>query len=208
MDKQNKEDQTSQKGEEEETSQKPQDDKSNEGQDVSDPEALKDELGELKKKNEELFARAKKAEAKYKAADTYKRALEADVEVDNDSESNSSSESTVETSNDPLEQIKLMKTLQDYEDDEIEVIQRQAKALGTDLREAAKHEDTQLLIKAKREKKKKDKASPTPSSKQGATTQDLDNLTTDDIKEITSDPINNMEQISKIRENIIKKHSK
>ena len=148
--------------EELETSKNPEEGKTPEGdtsqnESTEDVEELKNKIAELEDKlsqseraNKQLFERTQKSTLKAKE-------LEAE---------NFAKENKIEKTNDPLESLRLYSALKDYSKDEIDIISRQARALETNLIEAAEHEDTQVLINAYRAKVEKDNKNPSPSSRQ------------------------------------------
>lgn len=94
----------------------------------------------------------------------------------------------VKESYDPLESVKLLNALKDFSQDEIDLISRQAKANGVNLLEAAKLEDVQLLIQAKREKIKNEQANPIPGTRQEPAETDFSKWTKDDITKMSQNP--------------------
>lgn len=156
---------------------------------TEDVEELKNKIAELEDKlsqsesaNKQLFERTQKSTLKAKE-------LEAE---------NFAKENKIEKTNDPLESLRLYSALKDYSKDEIDIISRQARALESDLIEAAKHEDTQVLINAHRAKVEKDNTTPSPSSRQDMSEKSFDEWTPEDIKKLTQNP--NKENINKLDE--------
>lgn len=148
------------------------------------------EDNELELKNKQLYERAKKAELKAKE-------LEALLNASKKSKPKAEPKATVEKQ-DPIEFIKMAQTLKDYSTDEVDIISRQARALGVDLLEAIKDEDTQLLIEAKRNKIKKEETKPLPTNTQGGNDKSYADWTTADIKKLTSKPTpENIEELNK-----------
>jgi hypothetical protein len=144
---------------------------------------LEEKYKELEEKNKQLFERAKKAEIKAKE-------LEAKSTIEH-------KEVIRQETTDPLEVVKLAQGLKDYSVEEVELISRQAKALGLGLLEAKDHEDTQILIQAKREKIKKDAANPTPTNTQPANDKSFEDWSSDDISRLTSNPTkDNIEKLN------------
>lgn len=109
------------------------------------------EAPDWEKQNKQLYARNKKAEAEVKRLraenEAYKKG------------------STGEEA-DPMDTIRTVNALRDFQDEkELEIVRRQARALETSLAEAAKHEDTLVLVDSYRSKKKNEEATPEPSSR-------------------------------------------
>jgi len=111
--------------------------------DETKEDSSEDLAKELELKNKQLYERAKKAELKAKE-------LEALLHIKEESKNK---QDKVEENN-PVEFIKMAQVLKDYSLEEIDLLGKQAKAMGITLIEATKDEDTQLLIQAKREKLK------------------------------------------------------
>ena len=97
-----------------------------------------------------------------------------------------------------MESLRLYSALKDYSKDEIDIISRQARALETNLIEAAEHEDTQVLINAYRAKVEKDNTTPSPSSRQDMFEKGFDEWSPEDIKKLTQNPTK--ENINKLDE--------
>ena len=142
---------------------------------------LEDKLSQLESANKQLFERTQKSTLKAKE-------LEAE---------NFAKENKIEKTNDPLESLRLYSALKDYSKDEIDIISRQARALETNLIEAAEHEDTQVLINAYRAKVEKDNTTPSPSSRQDMSEKVLI-MVSEDIKKLTQNPTK--ENINKLDE--------
>ena len=107
---------------------------------------------DVESKNKQLYARASKAEAELKKLralqEAYKKNPEKNPPVD------------------PFEVTKLVQALKGFEDEqELDIVQRQSKALGIDLASAASHEDTKVLVEHYRAKKQNKEATPEPSSR-------------------------------------------
>jgi hypothetical protein len=147
-----------------------------------------DSSNELELKNKQLYERAKKAELKAKELEALLHTKKSEPKI-----------SSKETSKqDPVEFIKLAQALKDYSSEEVDIISRQARALGTDLLEAVKNEDTQLLIEAKRQKIRKEQTNPLPTNTQGGGGKDYGDWSYDDVKKLTSNPT--PENIEKLNE--------
>lgn len=180
--------------EELETSKNPEEGKTPEGdtsqnESTENVEELKNKIAELEDKlskseraNKQLFERTQKSTLKAKE-------LEAE---------NFAKENKIEKTNDPLESLRLYSALKDYSKDEIDIISRQARALETNLIEAAEHEDTQVLINAYRAKVEKDNTTPSPSSRQDMSEKGFDEWSPEDIKKLTQNPTK--ENINKLDE--------
>jgi len=142
-----------------------------------------EQLAKIKEQNKQLFERAKKAELKVKELDAL-----------------ASVKKEADTSDLPelVKLAKLANALKDYSEEEVDIITRQAKALGTSITEAMAHEDVKLLIEAKREKIKKEEANPKPTSTQGTYSKGFAEWTADDIRALTSNPTK--ENIKKLTE--------
>lgn len=123
-------------------------------------------------REKQLFERAKKAEAKAKLLEN----LESKVEEAKPSSSVEDISRTVHA-------------LKDYSADEVDLIFRQSKALGLSPLEAAKHEDVDLLIKAKREKVERESKTPEPTSRQSADGKPYNQWNTKDIERASLDDI-------------------
>jgi len=126
----------------------------------------KDEVKELKEKNEQLFARTKKAEEDFKE---YKK-----------SHPDTSTPKVVPPIN-AFDLARTVSTLKDFSPDEISLIEKFAKADDTTPEEIVKRTDVMEIITLRREKVAKDKAIPAPSSPFGST------LNTKPVKEMTSE---------------------
>ena len=124
-------------------------------------------------REKQLFERAKKAEAKAKKLD-----LESKVQ---------------EAKEDPTSSVedvaKTVHALKDYSSEEVELIFRQSKALGISPSEAAKNEDVDLLIKAKRDKVEKDNKTPEPTSRQSTEGKPYNQWDTKDIENSSLDEV-------------------
>lgn len=190
---QNKDDQTSQKGQED--SQDTSQNDGNEDLDSLSKEELEERLEDFEDKNKKLYARTKKAEAK-------KKKLEAKLEAKKNSSQSDSSEKEekIDDMDSMFDTAKKLAALKDYSSDELDVIKRQAKALGVDPIEAAEHEDTQTLIEARREKKKKSNNTPSPSSRQKPSTKDFQDWTPKDIENIDATTEDGIKKIDEYRE--------
>jgi hypothetical protein len=143
---------------------------------------LEDKLSQSESANKQLFERTQKSTLKAKE-------LEAE---------NFAKENKIEKTNDPLESLRLYSALKDYSKDEIDIISRQARALETNLIEAAEHEDTQVLINAYRAKVEKDNTTPSPNSRQDMSEKGFDEWSPEDIKKLTQNPTK--ENINKLDE--------
>lgn len=125
-------------------------------------------------REKQLFERAKKAEAKAKRLEH----LES---------------KTQEAKEDPSSSVedvaKTVHALKDYSPEEVDLIFRQSKALGISPSEAAKNEDVDLLIKAKRDKVEKDNKTPEPTSRQSAEGKPYNQWDTKDIENASLDEV-------------------
>lgn len=171
MTEENMEETTSQKSEEEETS--PYEELSEtlgeepleEEQETS--EKPEETSLELEEKNKRLYARMKKAEEEAKRL---KRELE---------ERKASS-----TSPDVFELAKTVSALKEYNDEELEYIQLLARAKNISPVEAAKTKEAKLYIAALREKVEKENKTPEPSTRQAASTADLEKISPMEVKNL------------------------
>lgn len=156
---------------------------------TEDVEELKNKITELEKSNQELESTNKQLFERTQKSTLKAKELEAE---------SFAKKNKIEKPNDLLESLKLYSALKDYSKDEIDIISRQARALESDLIEAAKHEDTQVLINAHRAKVEKDNTTPSPSSRQDMSEKGFDEWTPEDIKKLTQNP--NKENINKLDE--------
>ncbi len=155
--------------------------------DETKEDSSEDLAKELELKNKQLYERAKKAELKAKE-------LEALLHIKEESKNK---QDKVEENN-PVEFIKMAQVLKDYSLEEIDLLGKQAKAMGITLIEATKDEDTQLLIQAKREKLKKEQTNPLPTNTQSGNDKTYADWTQEDIKKRTSNPTpENIEELNK-----------
>lgn len=125
-------------------------------------------------REKQLFERAKKAEAKAKRLEH----LESKVE-----QAKADPSSSVE------DVARTVHALKDYSSDEVDLIFRQAKALGVSPSEAAKNEDVDLLIKAKREKVERENKTPEPTSRQSTEGKPYNQWSSKDIEGASLDEI-------------------
>ena len=136
----------------------------NTNEDLASSETLdeaqdQDEQSRDDEKNRQLYARVKKAEEKAKI-------LEAKlIAQEKDNKKEQSTDSKVEK--DPYELAKELSSLRDFNEKEIDIIQRYAKTWDLSLSEAAKNDDVQTLIKIGREKDRLKDNIPAPTNKQG-----------------------------------------
>ena len=161
--------------EEIETSQNNPNEESTSENDESTDSGTEDEQGDLSEKNRQLYARVKKAEAERKKLEALLHAERAAKKEANPVPASGDNSPNV------IELAKQISTLKEYSSDELEIIDRQAKALGLSHLEASKHEDVQTLISAKREKLKEVNSVPTPSTRQPLESIDISGLTAVDI---------------------------
>ncbi len=130
---------------------------------------------DIEAKNRQLYERAKKAEEKAKEEEAKRLMLE--------KQSNKVSEQATGTSLDPSELAKTVVALKDKTPDEIDYIYRQAKFMNVSPLEAAQHEDVQLTLEAKREKRERSEKTPEPSTKQSPSKKDVSQWTNEDLSE-------------------------
>ena len=132
------------------------------------------ESPDLEKNNKQLYARASKAERELKT-------LRAELE--------SYKKTSQKDEADPFETIRTVNALKDFQDEkELEIVRRQARALDVSLAEAAKHEDTQVLVDSYRSKKQNEEATPEPSSRgSGPKEKSFKDWTPDDINSRVDD---------------------
>ena len=140
-----------------------------------------EEKDQYSDREKQLYERVKRAEAKAKMLEHLE-------------------EKTQEVSKDPdvpIQNIaKVVHGLKDYSADEVDTIFRQAKALGVSPLEAAKNEDVDLLIKAKREKVERENKTPEPTNRQSSEGKSFDQWTSGDLEGASLD------QIEKYREHL------
>ena len=134
-----------------------------------------EQIGDLAEKNRQLYARARKAEAERKKMEAL---LHAERATKQESKPVPASG---DNTPDVFELAKQISALKDYSSEELEIIDRQAKAFGLSHLEASKHEDVQTLISAKRAKLKEVNSVPTPSTRQSLESIDISSLTARDI---------------------------
>jgi len=139
---------------------------------------LNDELTseELREKNKQLFARAKKAEE-------VKKRLEAELmrrEIEEKKKSEEKPEEKV--SPDMTDLVKKISALKDYSSEELDYISLISKAKNIPLEEAARSEEVQLYIQARREKVAKQTTPPPPSTKTLPEKKEFSEWTSEDIK--------------------------
>lgn len=187
---QNEELDTSQNKQEDLDSNQEEDDTStNDSTDTMDVEELKQKVAELKAKNSQLYERAKKGEVKSKENEAKFLAAQQGLEKQG-----------VQVSTDPVDTIRLFNALKDYSSEEVDIIARHSRMLGKDLVETAKDEDVQLLIEAKREKTKNEKANPIPGTRQDMSDKTFEDWKVEDIQKLSGDPTK--ENIQKMSEYI------
>ncbi len=133
---------------------------------------------DVSEKNRQLYARVKKAEAERKKLEALLNAERASKQEKQPVPASGDNKPDV------FELAKQISALKDYTSDELEVIDRQAKALGLSHIEASKHEDVQTLISARRERLKEINSVPTPSTRQPIDKIDLSSLTPMDIAKL------------------------
>lgn len=153
-----------------------------------DYQGVEDEQADVLEKNRQLYARVKKAEAE-------KKKLEAMVEAQKATKTEKSVPASGDNTPNVFELAKQVNALKDYSAEELEVIDRQAKAFGMSHLEASKHEDVQTLISAKREKLKELNSVPAPSSRQSADKVDVSQLSPIDIAKLNPGNTNDLKII-------------
>ncbi len=152
---------------------------------------VKEQIKKLNDKNSQLYERTKKAEAQ-------KKKLEAKLESMKRNPTEKK-EDKIENMDSVFEQAKKLNSLKDYSSDELDIIERQAKALDLDPVEAAKHEDVKTLIEAKRKKKEKINNTPSPSNKQQPSSKSFSDWTPEDISKIDSSTEEGIEKLDEYR---------
>jgi len=136
---------------------------------LKSPEDLALKLKELEEKNKQLFERAKKAEEKLK---------EIKPEIKSKEEPKEEPKGTEKQ--DPKVMVRLAKALNDFSEEEIDFIYRNAKDNSPEsIIEASKDEWVKMAINAKREKVAKEKQIPEPGNLPGA--NPIKGLTPEDI---------------------------
>jgi hypothetical protein len=148
-------------------------------------EKLEEELNkeltseELREKNKQLFARVKKAEEKAKRleAELLRREIEAKKKAEEKSK-----EEKKEISSDIADLVKKISALKDYSPEELDYISLISKAKNIPLEEAARSEEVQLYIQARREKVAKQTQPPPPSTKTLPEKKDFSEWTSEDIR--------------------------
>jgi hypothetical protein len=159
--------------EEEVTSEKPQEDLEKE---------LEKELTseEIRERNRQLLARTKKAEEKAKRMEAEKIVLEKELE-----KLKKDREEWIKRKEEEIplaELVKKISALRDYSPEELDFISTISKAKNISLEEAARSEDVQLWIKARREKVAKESQPPPPTSKQIPEKKSFEEWTTEDVQ--------------------------
>ena len=127
---------------------------------------------ELKERNKQLFARTKKAEEKAKR-------FEAELLLYQSKKEESKKEVV---SPDIAELAKKISALKEYNPEELDHISLISKAKDIPLEEAARSEEVQLYIKARREKVAKETTPPQPSTKSLPEKKEFSEWTTEDVK--------------------------
>lgn len=166
----------------------------NENLDSLSKEELAQKLKDIEGKNKQLYERTKKAENQKKKIEAKLQAKEIS------SESGSEKEEKIDSMDSVFDTAKKLSALRDYNSDELDLIKRQAKALDLDPVEAAKHEDTKVLIEARREKNKKINNTPSPSNRQKPSTKDFRDWTPKDVESIDTTSDEGMKKIDEFRE--------
>ncbi len=138
------------------------------------------DLEELKSKNKQLYERVKKAEAERKKLDALNKAYKEQKQEKKDT-------GTL----DVYSVAKQVAMLKDYSEDELDIIDRHAKAFGLSYEEALKNKDVQTLIDYKRQENQDN--IPTPSNRQSTEKLDARNLTPEQIAGL--DPANNPDHL-------------
>ncbi len=196
---QNEEIETSQNNQEElDTSQNKQEDldSNQEEDDTSKNEStdnvdeLNKKVKELEEKNKRLQARAQKGEVKSKENEAKFYAAQKGLEK----------QGVQQVPTDPVDTIRLFNSLKDYSPEEVDIIAKHSKMLGKDLVETAKDEDVQLLIEAKREKIKNEKANPVPGTRQDTSDKTFEDWKVEDVQKLSQNPTK--ENIQKMSEYI------
>jgi len=131
---------------------------------------------DIKAKNRQLYERTKKAEQKAKEEEAKRLMLE------KKSKGESSSQQEKVESVDANDIAKTVVALKDYSPDEIDYIFEQAKFKNKNPLEAAKDEDVQLFLEAKRKKKERELSTPKPSTKQGSNKKPVEEWTNEDLR--------------------------
>lgn len=129
---------------------------------------------DIEAKNRQLFERAKKAEEKAKEEEAKRLMLE--------KQSSKVAEQATGESLDPSDLAKTVVALKDYSQDEIDYIFKQAKFMNVPPLEAAKNDDVQLFLEAKRERKERSEKTPEPSTKQSPVNKDVSQWTNEDLR--------------------------
>jgi hypothetical protein len=164
MTKENLENTNSEIGEEEDTS----------AEATSVEETTENSEEDIKAKNRQLYERAKKAEEKAKEEEAKRLMLE--------KESSKVAKQATGTELDPSELAKTVVALKDKTPDEIDYIFRQAKFMNLSPLEAARNEDVQLFLEAKRERNERSERTPEPSTKQSPSKKDVSQWTNEDLR--------------------------
>ncbi len=126
----------------------------------------------------QLHARAVKAEEKAKVLEAKLIAYQKDKERGEDVKTNQEKS--------PYDLAKELSALRDFNEQEIDIIQRYAKTWDLSLSEAAKNDDVQVLIKNAREKEKLQSNIPAPTNRQGGSAKpDYDSWTSKDLENAT-----------------------
>lgn len=138
---------------------------------------------EIVEKNKQLFARAKKAEEAKKRLEAENLLLKKKLE-----ELTKTKETGEKKDIDVVNLIKMISALKDYSPEELEYISTISKAKNISLEEAARSEEVQLYIQARREKVSKEKAPP-PTSKSVPSKKPFSEWTLEDLKRASIEEI-------------------
>lgn len=142
---------------------------------------VQDNVQDDSSKNKQLFERTKKAEEKAKRLEAELLALK--KAKDGDKTEQPSGETDVYSI------AKQVSALKDFSEDELDVVERYAKTWGMSLQEAAKHEDVQTLLKARREKVQIESKVPEPSTRQPTQSKDFSSWTQEDVANASIDEV-------------------
>ncbi len=165
MTEQNLEKANSQMGQEEATS----------AEDTSVEETTENSREDIEAKNRQLYERAKKAEERAKEEEAKRLMLE--------KESGKVAKQATGESLDPSDLAKTVVALKDKTPEEIDYIFKQAKFMNVSPLEAARNEDVQLFLEAKRERLERSEKTPEPSTKQSPSKKDVSQWTNEDLRQ-------------------------
>jgi hypothetical protein len=144
-------------------------------EDTSVEETTENSREDIEAKNRQLYERAKKAEERAKEEEAKRLMLE--------KESGKVAKQATGESLDPSDLAKTVVALKDHSTEEIDYIFKQAKFMNVSPLEAARNEDVQLFLEAKRERLERSEKTPEPSTKQSPSKKDVSQWTNEDLRQ-------------------------